>query len=94
MSKHHRRLNPARWNRVRRKVLDAASFRCAVCGRYGNEVDHVVPLDKGGDPYDSGNLQVLCKEHHIDKTRRENETWTSPEREAWRDFVKGLSKSM
>ncbi len=42
------------------------------CKRLGQELDHVVPLDAGGDEYSAGNLQLLCAEHHRLKTAREN----------------------
>ena len=72
MSRHHSHLNSRRWERIRRRVLDAAGWRCA-CGDYGNEVDHIVPLERGGAAYDPANLQVLCRGCHISKTRREAE---------------------
>ena len=54
-------------------MLDSANWRCAGCGRYANEVDHIVPLHKGGDPFDMDNLQALCRSCHIAKTARENQ---------------------
>lgn len=86
MSRFHARLNRRRWERVRRKVLDAAGWRCAACGRYGNQVDHIRPLHKGGHPWDENNLQALCRSHHVQKTRKENERH-DPARERWRALV-------
>ena len=37
------------------------------CRQVANEVDHVVPLAKGGDN-SIGNLRALCKHHHSRKT--------------------------
>lgn len=48
-------------------------FTCQACGRVteGGEVDHIVPLAKGGTD-DPSNLQWLCREPcHADKTARE-----------------------
>jgi 5-methylcytosine-specific restriction endonuclease McrA len=42
------------------------------CQRLGEELDHIVPLDAGGDAYAASNLQLLCAEHHRQKTAREN----------------------
>jgi len=42
------------------------------CQRLGEELDHIVPLDAGGDAYASENLQLLCAEHHRLKTAEEN----------------------
>ena len=73
MSRHHAFGFPRRrWEHLRRAVLDAANWRCAKCGRYGNEVDHIQPLDRGGDPWALENLQCLCRGCHIAKTRAEN----------------------
>ena len=33
------------------------------CPRLGEELDHVVPLARGGAEYDAANLQLLCVEH-------------------------------
>ena len=91
MSRNHRRLNAKRWAFVRRKVLDAANWQCAKCNKYANEVDHVQPLEKGGDAWDEANLQCLCKSCHIEKTSRENERH-DPARDAWRRLVDELIK--
>ena len=42
------------------------------CQRLGEELDHVVPLDAGGDAYSAKNLQLLCAEHHRLKTALES----------------------
>jgi 5-methylcytosine-specific restriction endonuclease McrA len=55
---------------VRRAVL-AASPYCAVCPELASEVDHIVALRDGGDPYDTANCQPLCHAHHAAKTARE-----------------------
>ena len=94
MSLHHLRLNNARWRAVRKKVLDSASWRCSTCGKYGNEVDHIVPLHFGGAEYDESNLQCLCSACHREKTRRENESWSDPEREKWRAYVQELRERL
>ena len=89
MSRHHARLNARQWAAVRRAVLNLNNWRCQSCGGYGNAVDHVKSLHKGGNPYDPGNLQVLCRTCHIAKTRAEN-TRPDPQRDAWRAFVREM----
>lgn len=50
------------------------SHRCAICGEYANEVDHIVELStfdysevwKANLP---SNLQLLCEKHHKEKTK-------------------------
>lgn len=34
---------------------------------YGLEVDHIIPISRGGAKYSKDNLQVLCKDCHIAK---------------------------
>ena len=77
MSRWHA-LNGRRWGRVRLRVLDAHGWRCAVCGKVGREVDHLIPLHHGGAPWDEGNLQVLCRACHIRKSRLESGRGVGP----------------
>ena len=46
------------------------------------EVDHIQPLHLGGAWYDLGNLQCLCFQCHVAKTRAENTI--RPERPGYR----------
>ena len=94
MSRRHLPLfRTRRWKALRRAVLDAANWTCATCGRYGNEVDHVRPLQRGGTAWDRGNLQVLCRACHIEKTRRENTKEPGPKALAWRALAAQVIKS-
>lgn len=50
---------------------------CRICRRQGRiaaamQVDHVHPIDEGGDPYDPTNLQSLCDSCHSRKTRADH----------------------
>jgi 5-methylcytosine-specific restriction protein A len=61
-----------KWEMVRRFVLRRDPI-CKVCDRaLSAEVDHVVPLAAGGDPYDPTELQGICSPCHWEKTAREN----------------------
>ena len=60
-----------RWALTRRSVLMRDEFTCAQCQRWGDQVDHLVPLAEGGEPYDLNNLQTLCSSCHGKKTRQE-----------------------
>lgn len=60
------------WSEVREKVLQRDGYQCVRCGKTEREgaqleVDHIQPLSKGGNPFDEGNLQTLCKECHQEK---------------------------
>ena len=54
------------------------------------EVDHVVPLDRSGDPWDPANLQTLCRSCHIAKTAGENRRPLTPAETEWRALVRSM----
>ena len=88
MGRHHVHLNARRWAAVRRSVFERDGWRCRACGRPGRfECDHIVPLDRGGDPWNPDNLQTLCRSCHIAKTRGENWREPTPAEAAWRQLV-------
>ena len=90
MSRHHVRLDSRRWRQVRKRALERAGHRSELSGRAGVlEVDHRVPIARGGELYDLDNLQVLTRGEHIEKTRRENEK-PDPARDKWRAMVREL----
>ena len=61
--------------RLRAVVNKAGAWPCALCVRLVpaqfTEVDHVLPIFRGGRD-EEGNLQVLCRDCHRDKTAQEN----------------------
>jgi len=61
-----------KWRRSRAAYL-AEHPCCVVCGdgTPATEVDHVIPLERGGTD-DWYNRQALCKPHHSAKTMRES----------------------
>ena len=63
------------YRRVRDRVKQDQSL-CPLCEAQGltvagEEVDHIVPLSRGGAEQDPANLQHLCVPCHAAKTRRE-----------------------
>lgn len=61
-----------RWLNTRRKVL-ARDPICKVCDdALSEQVDHVVPLSQGGDPYSLENLRGICVPCHARKSARES----------------------
>ena len=92
MSRHHARLDPRRWRRVRRLILDRDGWRCRACGKASGrlQVDHVVPIDRGGEPWALDNLQALCGGRngcHARKTAGENRRQLTADETAWRALV-------
>ena len=91
MSRHHTHLHARRWAAARRQVHARDLYRCRSCGRAGRlECDHVIPLERSGDPYDLGNLQALCRACHIAKTAQENRRALTDAEAAWRGLVTEL----
>ena len=84
MSRHHLTLNRRRWEGVRRQVFARDRWRCVDCGRAGRlECDHVIPLDRGGDPWALDNLATRCRRCHVDKTAGENCRELTPAQRRW-----------
>ena len=71
-----------RWAALARRIRERDNFECQKCGAWANECDHVVPLSKGGAPYDEKNCQILCRTCHIAKSRSEMPRQT-PGRAEW-----------
>lgn len=87
----HRKLDRKRWGATRRLILIRDGYRCTKCGKAGRlEVDHIRPLNKGGDPWDHSNLQTLCRGCHIEKTKSEQARPKSPAVSKWDQLVGGL----
>ena len=79
-----------RWERVRMAVFERDGFRCRNCGRGGQlECDHIRSVQAGGDPWNPGNLQTLCRSCHAEKTTIENGGRPEGrERREWREFAR------
>lgn len=74
--RHVARPSGGKWAGVRAKALARDGGLCQACKARGlvtiaAEVDHVVALDRGGDPLDLGNLQSLCIPCHEAKSKGE-----------------------
>jgi 5-methylcytosine-specific restriction endonuclease McrA len=72
--------NSKRWHRKREGFPKKYGFICAACRFEGTDtkesylcdLDHVIPMKYGGDPYDDRNLNRLCIRHHSKKNALEN----------------------
>lgn len=58
-----------RWQQTRQRVLFEQPL--CTCGQIAEHVDHIQPLEEGGDPWARHNLQGLCAPCHSQKTRTE-----------------------
>jgi 5-methylcytosine-specific restriction enzyme A len=64
--------NSTRFIKLRREIKARDGNRCVRCGAGGRlDVHHIVPISKGGEPYNPGNLATLCVECH-------GKTWRRP----------------
>lgn len=78
MRNHPAHNNRQRWNKVKAAVF-AAEPLCRMCAAKGRDVaaeelDHIVPVSQGGNPWARSNLQPLCARHHGIKSKRERES--------------------
>lgn len=67
--------NSVSWRRLRIQILNLDPM-CAECRRNGilteaNQVDHINPINQGGDALDPSNLQPLCFRCHGLKSVKE-----------------------
>lgn len=87
---NHDRIAGKRWKAVRAQVL-AGNPKCAVatCGNAATTVDHIIPLTKGGNPYDLANLQPMCRACNGAKSRTVDPKHEAPKVQLpsgyWRD---------
>ena len=67
------RIRGRSWMGIRREVLLRDGYRCCDCGRVhaSNEIDHEIPLEKGGSAMGQENLKVRCVDCHKAKSDRE-----------------------
>src|SRR5215212_2711214 len=68
---NHEKIDGTRWRKLPARVLVEQPV-CVVagCGPLSTSVDHVVPLARGGYPYDRRNLQAMCASHNASKGAR------------------------
>lgn len=66
--------NSKRWQQTRRRVLFEQPLCACGCDQIATDVDHITPIDAGGDPWARSNLQALAADCHGRKTRAEQFT--------------------
>ena len=60
-----------RWQQFRASLLRREPL-CRYCARPAQEIDHIMPVSRGGAFWDRKNLQPLCRACHEKKTAAEN----------------------
>ena len=65
------------WFWVRKDVLRRDKWTCSICKKRLRkrelDVDHIIPVNMGGQLLDKNNLRTLCKECHKAKTKLDRE---------------------
>lgn len=70
---------------LREKILKLANHQCAVCKKKGNEIDHIK-----GSSNDLNNLQVLCWNCHISKTKKNYSSIKRNDPDAYQKILKHI----
>ncbi len=55
-----------RWRKLRKEILERDEYKCMYCGDRANQVDHVTPIESGGDDQPS-NLVAACQACNLRK---------------------------
>ena len=65
------------WYWIRKDVLKRDNYRCSICKKRFRkaqlDVDHIIPIRMGINPFDKPNLRTLCKECHKAKSKLDRE---------------------
>ncbi|MEV7364259.1 HNH endonuclease [Streptomyces sp. NPDC091299] len=68
-----------KWREFRAERLQAEP-QCRWCGAKKDlEVDHIIPLSRGGSKWDPDNVQTLCEPCHEIKSEQDRRQRTHPE---------------
>jgi 5-methylcytosine-specific restriction endonuclease McrA len=57
------------WRKVRRRILERDRYTCRWCNGYATEVDHLIPITRGGPRLDPTNLVASCKSCNVRRAR-------------------------
>ena len=65
------------WQSIRLNILKRDKYTCSICNKRHNksqlDVDHIIPVRLGIDPFEKKNLRLLCKPCHKAKTKLDRE---------------------
>lgn len=51
---------------------------CVICGDRATTVDHILPVNQGGDMWNPNNHQPMCKKCHGHKSNSDKEYYGNP----------------
>jgi 5-methylcytosine-specific restriction endonuclease McrA len=85
-TKQHGRNDTAKWRHARQRAIRSAHGRCQLCQSPldptapahtpdTTEVDHIVPLSHGGDPYAQDNLRAVHRRCHQKRDSFDHRGW-------------------
>ena len=63
--------NSRQWRNFVKFYWSQHARECKVCGKYADILDHITPINKGGDKLSETNVQGLCYRHHQAKHNKE-----------------------
>lgn len=76
-----------KWRKLRAAILARDLRTCHYCGETATTVDHLVPLSKGGAPYDPDNLVAACMRCNYSKKNKTSAVFLTPQPQIGRAHV-------
>ena len=59
-----------KYKQMRKAILKRDDHTCAYCGQPGNQIDHIIPISKGGEDHES-NMTVACSTCNASKKNQD-----------------------
>jgi 5-methylcytosine-specific restriction endonuclease McrA len=64
-----------KYKQMRQAILKRDDHTCAYCGQPGNQIDHIIPISKGGEDHET-NMVVACATCNASKKDKDARTFT------------------
>ena len=73
-----------RYKKFRARILEIRGYKCKICGKWGDEIDHLNNVYKFPEiALDPNNVQVLCVECHNIRTKERLKAWEKRKARGW-----------